>query len=707
MDADGSSPSQLLRSAETLAALAGLHRRESQNRSQSPDSLVEEEASGSDQPKRPKRARACVACRNMKIRCLPVEGQEACSSCAKVNRHCVMPGPPRKRQRTVHKVAELEKKINALTEALLSRGQQADLPSIQTSPEKDPATTSASSDLPRTEATTNTSLDYDAQVMEKVLPQSPEFERPCPADDLEPRVGEPYVDVIDQGLVTMQCATVIFNYWMQKYSKISPIVVFPPGTEAQVVRTRRPMTFLAILSVVSPLIEPSVQPDLSVELNRQLSERVLFHGERSLDLTQALMFHYQYYLRPRGARDLAFNQYIHSAIVMCLDLGIGKRSKIDQTRSPAERTELARTWLGAYTCAIAVSTILRIPPFIKFNSRVEECLDILANSPYALPSDKWLCDLVRLFHIAEEVSVVFNMDDPGAELNFTEPRIQHQLKYFQHQLRLWENSVGTDVDVDPRLVQHHAACISLYTHEIALHYDHNVDDFRPGSLFAGDRRGPDSLTSSHVQALTTVYESCHQVLDVWLSLEIPYARALPNTYIVWNAYAMVVLIKLHWIVHGSESQIGNIFLPDLRTEYYLDAIIQQLAEMSAHGHSPFAEAFGFVFKKLKTWYQHRGGRFADEPAGGENSLRSNRASSILQKDPSTIIRTARDDSYTTMPAILPGQWSGPDKMGSNLNAAYDAASYGNTNWDQFNFSSEEMDLFDVYMNNTGWMGYFL
>jgi hypothetical protein len=48
-----------------------------------------------------------------------------------------------------------------------------------------------------------------------------------------------------------------------------------------------------------------------------------------------------------------------------------------------------------------------------------------------------------------------------------------------------------------------------------------------------------------------------------------------------------------------------------------------------------------------------------------------------------------------------------DKYGQNLNAAYDAASYGNTNWDQFNFSTEEMNMFDVYMNNSGYMGYLL
>jgi hypothetical protein len=38
------------------------------------------------------------------------------------------------------------------------------------------------------------------------------------------------------------------------------------------------------------------------------------------------------------------------------------------------------------------------------------------------------------------------MDDPGAELKFTEPRIQYQLKYFQRQLRSWEKTVDTSID---------------------------------------------------------------------------------------------------------------------------------------------------------------------------------------------------------------------------------------------------------------------
>lgn len=277
---------------------------------------------------------------------------------------------------------------------------------------------------------------------------------------------------------------------------------------------------------------------------------------------------------------------------------------------------------------------------------------------------------------------------------------------------------GLKLTLRKGLVRHQAACINLYIHEIAIHSDHNVDDFRPGVLH-NDRRGPDIITSSHIEALTTLFESSHRVLDSWLSLEVPFARALSNMYLVWNAYAMVILIKLHWIVHAPDSQFGSIFLSDnFRTEYYLDAMINRLAEMSAHGHGPFAEAFGFVFKKLKTWHQHRGGQLSDdETGGGETDLRRLQASTMLQRDPTSIIHSAKMDQsttsvppsqqYTTLSGVVPGMWTTPDKLGSNLNAAYDAASYGNTNWEDFNFTAEEMDLFDVYMNNNGWMGYLL
>ncbi|OAP63758.1 hypothetical protein AYL99_02985 [Fonsecaea erecta] len=713
-------PFKQTRSPETRAILQETQFQESNSHSQSPDSLEEDEASGNEKPKRQKRSRACIACRNMKIRCLPVEGQEACNACSKVNRECIMPGPPRKRQKTVHKVAELEKKINALTDALLAKQQTADgnKPDDESPPKDVPAL--GSSEPTKTDDTGSPNLDsYQQNFLDRPFPSTaqPEFQRGCNPVNVEAIAKDDYVDVIDRGDLSMESAAAMFNHWRKEMCASCPHVVFPPDTDPNELRKTRPITFLAILALASPIVQPSAQAALTIETNRQIAERVLFHGDKSLDMVQAMLLNSQYYVRPRTARDLAFNQNIQSAIIMSLELGIGKRSKLKRT--PAEELELARTWLACYQTNISVTTILRLPALIRFSPRVEECLEILKTSPYAAPTDKWLCDMAHLARIAEEVAAAFNMDDPGADLNFTEPRVQYQLKCFQRQLQQWEKNV--DPSVDKRLVQHQAACLNLYIHEIAVHYDHNVDDFRPGVAPLELRRVPDFMTSAHVGAFSTLLESSHRVLDTYLSLEVECARNLNNLYIVWNAYAVVVLIKLHWIFSSSDSKLGADIVPDLKTGYYLDAVLSRLGEVSAGGTSPCAEAFGFVFMKLKIWHMHRSGQLSDDEQCPDGQTRQQRASSILRQNPADIISAAKmmqcpgPGNATTLPATRPytpallpgGAWSSVDKFGANLNAAYDAASYGNTNWDQFNFSTEELDMFDIYMNNSGWMGYLL
>lgn len=323
--------------------------------------------------------------------------------------------------------------------------------------------------------------------------------------------------------------------------------------------------------------------------------------------------------------------------------------------------------------------------------------------------------------------MAFNMHDPGAEVNFMEPRIQYQLKCFQRQLLDWEKCIDASLDRrtspwhpfilrrstdnNTGLAQHMAACLNLYMHEIAIHIDHNVDDFRVGATPSKETRPSTFVTSGHVEALSTLLDSSHRVLDSYLSLDTACARTLSNLYIVWNAYAVVVLIKLHWILNAPDSQYGSVFIPDLRTGFYLDTMLNKLAEISADGKSPCAEAFGLVFKKLKIWHLRRAGQLTDDDRGAVDD-------NILQKDTLSIMHAAKSADYSNpedvpltrpfTPAILPGQWGSLDKVGtSDLNAAYDAASYGNTNWDQFNFSAEEMNLFNVYMNNSGWMGYLL
>ena len=69
----------------------------------------------------PKRPRACESCRGLKVRCeSDVKNPEGpCKRCAKAGRSCVVTVPSRKRQKkSDSRVAELERKIDALTASL-------------------------------------------------------------------------------------------------------------------------------------------------------------------------------------------------------------------------------------------------------------------------------------------------------------------------------------------------------------------------------------------------------------------------------------------------------------------------------------------------------------------------------------------------------------------------------------------------------------
>lgn len=323
------------RQSESLSALRSAleEARNANDNDSNPDNDddgSQDEASGSpDKPaRRPKRARACIACRNMKIRCLPVDGQDACLGCSKVNRECIMPGPARKRQKTVHKVAELEKKINALTDALIAQ-QTANPTPPNDSPMTDRQETQSDVTRTNTTVTSDPQREPERSQYDRSGPNKPlipvdktELNWGCSQFEHPAETLEPYADIIERGLVDMATATRIFDHYVLNMLGYFPVIHFPKPIHAQDVRTARPMLFLAILTVAAPAIKPELQPNLVIELTRQLSERILFLGEKSLEIVQSILVYTSCYSRGRYAKDLTFNQLIHSAVVMCLDLGM-------------------------------------------------------------------------------------------------------------------------------------------------------------------------------------------------------------------------------------------------------------------------------------------------------------------------------------------------------------------------------------------------
>lgn len=82
--------------------------------------ILEYRANGKPAEKRP---RACDSCRGLKVKCIiDPTSPEPCKRCAKARRQCIVTPPTRKRQKKADgRVAELERKIDALTATLAAR----------------------------------------------------------------------------------------------------------------------------------------------------------------------------------------------------------------------------------------------------------------------------------------------------------------------------------------------------------------------------------------------------------------------------------------------------------------------------------------------------------------------------------------------------------------------------------------------------------
>jgi hypothetical protein len=159
------------------------------------------------------------------------------------------------------------------------------------------------------------------------------------------------------------------------------------------------------------------------------------------------------------------------------------------------------------------------------------------------------------------------------------------------------------------LVKHIEGIINLYMHEIAMHHNHNIDDFKPPFNIAPSEAGtdePDLITPAHIEALTICQQSIHDAFDSFLALDPKVIRCLPTIFFVRNSYAAVALIKMYTAVSAKGSKFGTIFKPQgLKVEHYLDALISKFSKVAEGNQSRVAHKFCFIFNMLKSWHSKR------------------------------------------------------------------------------------------------------
>jgi hypothetical protein len=359
---------------------------------------------GGDNANDPKRPRACEACRSLKVRCDqdPAHPDQPCKRCAKANRQCIITAPSRKRQRKADsRVAELEKKIDAMTAYLHSQGQgrsadqlaQGQFPGGWEGHEppsrgsgdqagqkrrrtEDGAVSSLAQDQPRREITPplltpgpfvqpthpqQAQIDPAFSTRTTVGEQdsSPHFPGPhMPANASEKLMDQQALIRRINALVSPSDQNRIFQRYVQDMTRHIPIVIFPPDITADEVRNTKPILFLAVLNGGSVgILDYDIQAAITEEIISQFGDIIIKKGEKSLELIQAIQIAC-FWFKPPAKTDMTnYYQLIHLGAVMAIDLGMGRRQSAARTKNPTYRriiypnsdaVESRRAWLGCY-----------------------------------------------------------------------------------------------------------------------------------------------------------------------------------------------------------------------------------------------------------------------------------------------------------------------------------------------------------------------
>lgn len=577
-----------------------------------------------DDPDHPdsKKARACEACRGLKVRCDPDPNDGPCKRCKKAGRNCVVTMPTRKRQKkTDNRVSELEKKIDALTASLAARVTGPSGAAASTQSGDSPVNVKAQdSDVPWNGHQQPEYQRFGSDVSHKR--KAAEIE--AAADQGRPAhwPARTEGDIVERGLVPMEMASDLFLRYTNQMVHNLPGIILPPTTTVAELRRTKPILFHAIMAAASGE-NNSLQRVLQKELMYLFAEKVIVTGEKSLELVQALCVAVIWYWPPEYYEELKFYQLIHIACVMGVDIGLGRKAgsrasgvSVGWKQNPIRRSQLPdpttlesrRTWLTCYYLAANTAISLHRPNLIRWTPFMAESQELLETSPNAAPTDKYFCHLVWTHHLGEETGLQFSMDDPSTKVDITDSRTQYSLRVLE---RDFERHVAS---VPPELMRPTLRLgfdvLNLYMHEMVLHTEPNTDQLRPPFDAEALKDGLatlESVSPAHVNAISACLKSIEGIFETFLGMSIEAIRCLPVFNYVRVAYAVVVLMKMHFSTLNHKSELGAVIgRENMRVQHYLDALMEKFRLTAVDDKCRPASKFLVVLAMLRSWFMKQG-----------------------------------------------------------------------------------------------------
>ncbi|PSK60329.1 hypothetical protein B9Z65_479 [Elsinoe australis] len=420
--------------------------------------------------------------------------------------------------------------------------------------------------------------------------------------------------------------TRIFERFVNDCLPMLPALAFPADTRAQDVLENKPILFLVIMAAAGwGHIPQEAQNRLAQEVVDIFADCVLRQGTKSLELVQAMLVSVLWYRPPEKPEQVNFYMIIHMASCMALDLGLGKRFSPTKARrgfgGPAsdlppgrltamvdsDTIEARRTWMACYYSCAAIAMSLRRPNLIRWSTYMQECIDFLETSPDALPSDRLFVEYVRLQKTCEDICVSFQMDDASATtISISDPKVSYTLDVYEHKLKEWHSKLPEEYKSNPQLLFLYEVAV-LYLHEISMHVNHNVDDFKlpftEESLRSGAQHS-EVLTQRQMAALEACLKAAQSIVSTYAGFGYSAAGNMPTLlFFVRCAYALVVLIKMHMAVVTPGSEVAKIIKPeDVRVEEHIDmlwSLFQRMARFD--GNRPHGKALK-ILSVLRDWF---------------------------------------------------------------------------------------------------------
>ena len=257
------------------------------------------------------------------------------------------------------------------------------------------------------------------------------------------------------------------------------------------------------------------------------------------------------------------------------------------------------------------------------------------------------------------------------------------------------------------MIQHLHATTNIYIHEIAVHFNHNIDDFRPPHKTSQDPNSDvleaDLIGPANIMFFTACLEGIHKTFDAFLAMNISTIRNLPVLVFVRTLYAAVVLVKMFGIVHAEGSTLATVYALELQAEHYLNATVKHLAEAAGEAEqAPIARVFRFDFEKLRAWHERRRYRI----------MNKNNPHQGLQPQ---LTPLSKPPTNTPFPSE---QWSTGNQISSELGRSAAerpfTSQHGSgtflSNPEQFDFGNfdftfEELNAMDNLVDNAAWTSF--